>query len=439
MKLSIVAALLSAHAVVPAAAGFIPQQNSQASSVRGSVMLRGAAPAVQNEDLDKIVADSPLLSLHRTISEIESISNDESKVGEALVKYLEEHGYTAEKQVVPVEEDANSTAERFNVWAYPNGNPQPKVILTSHIDTVPPHIPYTLHAPEGEFDRANVRIMGRGTVDAKASVAAQITAALNYREANPDAAIGLLFVVGEEVGGTGMVHFSDSDLNTTPPFFRTLIFGEPTELKLVDGHKGNVRFTVEAKGLAAHSGYPWLGHSAVSEILPVLSRIDELGDIPVEEGGLPASEKYGRTTLNIGTIKGGAAGNIVPVSASASVTVRLAAGTVEEAQETIKRAVSDVSGGSQNITVTFPNDKAYPPTDLDVDAEGFEVMTVNYGTDIPKLTIHNEGTDIQVKKYLYGPGSIFVAHGVDEGLTIGDLEEAVEGYGRLIEAGIKRS
>ncbi|OAX78851.1 hypothetical protein ACJ72_06838 [Emergomyces africanus] len=435
MKISHLAAVLSVQIISPVTAGYLLQDVISANTIDDTFVSRA-----QNEDLDKIVSDSPLLSLHRTICEIESISNHESAVGEALIKYLEEHDFTTEKQMVPVDEDDNSTDKRFNIWAYPKGSPQPKIILTSHLDTVPPHIEYSLHAPEGEgdFDRANVTIKGRGTVDAKASVAAMIIAALDHLKDNPDVPVGLLFVVSEEKGGTGMVHFSGSDLNTSPPFFHTVIFGEPTGLSLVDGHKGNLLVKIDAKGISAHSGYPWLGHSAIYEILPVLSRIDELGNIPVEDGGLPSSEKYGRTTLNIGTMKGGAAGNVVPACASASIAVRLAGGTVEDAQDIIRKAVHDASGGSKNITINFPDSKAYPPVDLDTDVDGFDVITVNYGTDIPKLEIHDEGFDVKVKRYLYGPGTIFVAHGADEGLTVGDLEKAVDGYSKLINAAIKR-
>ena len=56
---------------------------------------------------------------------------------------------------------------------------------------------------------------------------------------------------------------------------------------------------------------------------------------------------------------------------------------------------------------------------------GFDTIVVNYGTDIPHLAGDH-------KRYLYGPGSIMVAHGANEQVTVGDLEGAVEGYRRLI-------
>lgn len=62
---------------------------------------------------------------------------------------------------------------------------------------------------------------------------------------------------------------------------------------------------------------------------------------------------------------------------------------------------------------------------------GFDTIVANYGTDIPYL----KG---DFKRYLYGPGSILVAHGDDEALTVGDLEAAVEGNKKLILYGLKQ-
>lgn len=81
--------------------------------------------------------------------------------------------------------------------------------------------------------------------------------------------------------------------------WKTVIFGEPTELKLASGHKGILIFTVKAHGKAGHSGYPWLGQSANSMLLPALVALQKLE--------LPSSKKYGNSTLNIGQIRGGVA------------------------------------------------------------------------------------------------------------------------------------
>ncbi|KAJ5328555.1 hypothetical protein N7452_008945 [Penicillium brevicompactum] len=392
-------------------------------------------PNYSQTQLDDIISESPLLSLHRDLVSIESLSGNEHEVGLFVAQFLESQNFTVIKQEVPPVKGQEDAKTRYNIYALPKSSEQPpSVILTSHIDTVPPFIPYSVHQPqESTFDAEDLIIAGRGSVDAKGSVAAQIFATLETLEENPDAGLGLLFVVGEEIGGDGMKFFSDSKLNEKDAF-KTLIFGEPTEAALVSGHKGMLGFQILAHGSAAHSGYPWLGKSAVSAILPALARVDILGDIPAEEGGLPASPKYGPTTLNIGKVRAGVATNVVPSEAMADVAVRLAEGTPEEAREIIRRAVKDATKDVEaEVVVDFESHpESYSPQDLDVDVEGFDVTTVNYGTDVPNLAVASG-----VKRYLYGPGSIFVAHGDNEALTVRQIKEAVVGYKKLIQAALE--
>jgi acetylornithine deacetylase len=410
-----------------------PQSPLAVADIPTTLGHSDAVTEFSQNSLDNIINASPLLSFHRDLVSIESISENEGAAGAFVADFLEAHSFTVIKQ--PVETDA-----RFNVFAFPKSHQAqgPQILLTSHIDTVPPFIPYSLHRDGNDTDERNIVISGRGTVDAKGSVAAQIFAVLDTLASQPSAPLGLLFVVGEETGGDGMKAFSQSPrLNPSPSPLHTVIFGEPTEASLVAGHKGMLGFEVVAHGRAAHSGYPWLGESAVSAILPALARVDKLGDIPAEEGGLPASDKYGRTTVNIGRMEGGVAANVVPSSARAKVAVRLAAGTHDEAREIVLKAVRDTTHGDDKVEVTFSLE-GYGPQDLDTDVPGFEVTTVNYGTDVPNLQLHPR-EDGKVRRYLYGPGSIHVAHGDNEALTVGQLEEAVTGYKKLIQAALDRS
>lgn len=114
-------------------------------------------------------------------------------------------------------------------------------MLTSHIDTVPPFFGYRI---EGN------RIYGRGSVDDKNCVAAMVTALeeLYAENAVKDGDVALLFVVEEEVGGPGM-QFANEHLNVKT--WESVIFGEPTEMKLGVGHKGIILFNYEVKGKAA--------------------------------------------------------------------------------------------------------------------------------------------------------------------------------------------
>ena len=263
-------------------------------------------------------------------------------------------------------------------------------------------------------------------MDAKGSVATQIIAVntlISSGKINPDD-VSMLYVVGEETGGDGMRAANDLDLKP-----QTVIFGEPTEGKLASGHKGNLGVTIQAKGKAGHSGYPWLSRSANEILVKVLAALMELAQ------NLPKSDKYGATTINLGRIEGGVAANVVAQNATASLAVRIANGSPRLIKAEISNAVDiavqpfleDEMPAWEVVDVIFAN-KGYGPVDIDADVPGFENITVNYGTDIPWFlkTVKDQ------KRYLYGPGSILVAHSDHEMLTEGQLWDAVEGYQKLV-------
>ncbi|KAI5195525.1 Zn-dependent exopeptidase [Aureobasidium subglaciale] len=355
-----------------------------------------------------------LISLHRHLISTESISGNEYDVGKWLSKHLKHEGWAIETQMV------NGDKSRLNILAYPGKVRNADLLISSHIDTVPPFYPYKIQSNDSE-----TIISGRGSVDAKASVAAQIIATkklLAEKKLKPDD-VALLYVVGEEVHGDGMR--AANALKLTP---KTIIFGEPTEGKLATGHKGMLGFTLNAFGKAAHSGYPWLGRSANEVLVKALTALMQLS---LE---LPKSEKYGFTTINLGKIEGGVAGNVVAQNASAQIAIRIAAGTPDEigkrVQEVIKAATNEFKTpgheDEEMFEIVFAG-KGYAPVDIDHDVEGFGTITVNYGTDIPNL----DKLDGQ-KRYLYGPGSILVAHSDHEAITLSDLETAVKDYEKLI-------
>ena len=262
-------------------------------------------------------------------------------------------------------------------------------------------------------------------MDAKACVAAQIIAVNNLISSDrvPKSALSLLFVVGEETGGDGMR--AANALHLAPS---AIVFGEPTEGKLASGHKGLLGFTLHAKGKAAHSGYPWLGRSANEVLVKALAALMNVA------GELPRSEKYGSTTVNIGRIEGGVAANVIAETASASIAVRLAAGTPNESRtkiaDAVKAAVAefDQDDGEEVIDIEWTSE-GYGPVDIDADVDGFETITVNYGTDIPNF--ENFAGKNQ-KRYLYGPGSILVAHSDHEALMAEELLKAVKDYEKLV-------
>ncbi|KAI8628078.1 Zn-dependent exopeptidase [Xylariaceae sp. FL1651] len=363
-----------------------------------------------------------LVSLHKSLVEISSITGNENEVGNFLVNYLTERHFVAQLEFLPpsiVSDDDEPAKPRFNVlaWPGPKRHPSPKVLVSSHIDTVPPFIPYSRSDDEPGADTV---IAGRGSVDAKGSVAAQIMAVfelLRVQSVNPEDVM-LLFVVGEERTGDGMRYFSDtlSSLDP-PPKFQAAIFGEPTEGKLACGHKGFFGCTITAHGKAGHSGYPWLGKSATE----VLMR----GLIKILDTDLGSSDDFGNTTINVGTIQGGVAPNVISETAVARIAGRVAIGPELEGGKVVAQRVQEVLKSVDEEAFELSCTNGYGVVQCECEVEGFETITVNYGTDVANLKGNHT-------RYLYGPGSILVAHGADEAIKLKDLEAGVEDFKKLI-------
>ncbi|KAI0146847.1 Zn-dependent exopeptidase [Xylariaceae sp. FL1272] len=369
-----------------------------------------------------------LLALHKSLVEISSITSNETTVGHWLADYLEDQGFSTYLQYIPSGDDVNKGPKpRFNVIAKPWPKHQssiesPKVIVSSHIDTVPPFIPYS--CPDDPPNSDTV-IAGRGTVDAKASVAAQITAVIELLSSGSIDAdnIVLVYVVGEERSGDGMKYFSKSLLPLDPPpNIKAAIFGEPTEGKLACGHKGITSCTVKANGKAGHSGYPWLGKSATE----ILMR----GMVKVLDTDLGSSAEFGNTTVNVGLLEGGVAPNVIPEMAEATMAVRVAIGPEEKGGSIVGERIRDVLKGVDEDAFDVNCVAGYGVVKCECEVDGFETITVNYGTDVPNLAGNHT-------RYLYGPGSILVAHGADEAIKVSDLETGVEDFKKLILHALK--
>jgi acetylornithine deacetylase len=326
------------------------------------------------------------IQLTRRLVDIESITYNEGAVGAFLAGFLAAHGFAVEKMPVEQNVESRSTSERFNVYACVPGQ-TPDVVFSTHMDTVPPFIP---SSEDEEF------IYGRGSCDAKGIIAAQIAAAEKLREEGFGA--GLLFVVGEERDSAGA-----KAADPHAPGSRFLINGEPTDNRIALASKGALRAVIRASGKMAHSAYPELGESATHKMVEALHRILA---IP-----LPVLDDVGPSTLNIGTISGGHAPNVIADHAEAQILVRLV-GPSEETRRAIEQAVEGLATVDFTLEIPFKRLRA---------VKGLPTMVAAFTTDVPWLG--NWGEPV-----LLGPGSIHVAHTPKEKLAKKELLTAVDLY-----------
>ena len=352
-----------------------------------------------------------VLSLHKALVNIPSVSGNENAITHWLRDYLESLHYHVHLQELPLSDVTGATGsiKRYNLLASQDPSLKTPILLTTHYDTVPPFTPY-----KRTYESGKHILHGRGSNDAKASLAAQVIALTDLIRSDKLAAdkASLLFVADEEVHGLGMR--TANSLNEDGQW-KAVIFGEPTESRLITGHKGIAIFELVAEGRDAHSGYPWLGESAIDMLIPALAALR------TAEGKLPSSEAVGNSTLNIGTIQGGVAGNVVAAHAKAQVAIRVGGGTVDEVRSVITTAVKELD---PRIQVQWSGN-GYGPVICDTDINGFELSSVNYGTDVPNLKGDH-------RRYLWGPGSILSAHSDHESIEEQELIDAVSAYQKLV-------
>jgi acetylornithine deacetylase len=312
---------------------------------------------------------------------IPSVTGSERDYADALARELGALGLGVERQEL--------APGRFNVLA--RGARAPEVVFGTHLDTVPPYF-----GPRED----SAAVHGRGSCDAKGPALAMIEAARRLL-ASSEERFGFLFTCGEETDSAGAALANERLADPWRPRFT--IVGEPTENRFVGAHKGVYKAELVAHGVAGHSSQA-IGPSAIHELVHALERLlaQDWGTHRLLGGG----------TLNVGTIQGGVAANVVADRAVASVLLR----AVEEPDVT-ERKLRACLGAAVDLQKPY---KSYGPTEFHVPA-GHTPIAVAFGTDAPHLKRWG-------KPLLYGPGRILDAHTDHECISKRSFEQAVHDY-----------
>jgi len=268
---------------------------------------------------------------------------------------------------------------------------EPQLLFSTHLDTVPPFIP-----PR----RSGDLLSGRGTCDAKGQIAAQL-ATIKELLSRGHTNLGWLGVIGEETDSIGAA--AAEDLAPQLSKCVAVINGEPTENKLATGQRGSLQLLMSTKGVAAHSGMPELGHSAIWPMVDWLHRMRNLQS--------DTDADLGPEIWNVGTLNGGTAPNVIPAHSQARVFVRSVPGSTFEDRA---RAIAPEEGNLEQLSFT-------PPEVFDR-IPGFEHAVVPFGSDAPRLRQIVGGKKVA----LCGPGTIKVAHTLDEHITGAEMEQGFE-------------
>lgn len=321
------------------------------------------------------------IAFTRRLIDIPSPTDHEAAVGAFLFDELTRLGYACRKQDV--------TSDRFNVFASAGG--RPRVVLNSHIDTVPP---WFESSEDDDF------VYGRGACDTKGVISAMIAAGERLR-AGGIGDFAFLLVVGEETDSIGAksANVAFHDLGS-----EYVLVGEPTESTFARASKGALTIFATFAGKAGHSAYPERGDSAINKMVNAIAEINA--------ANWGTHDVLGSATVNVGVVQGGEKPNVIAAEAECQMIFRTV-GDPEEVRVKVEALLTKHGG---RITVARGNAPQFM-----IVPDGMPSTVVAFNTDVPHLGALG-------KPLLFGPGSILDAHGVNEKIRKRELMDAVNRY-----------
>ncbi len=303
-----------------------------------------------------------------------------------------------------------------------------RVVLAPHMDTVGhAAMPESLFQPKRKGDK----LFGRGSCDTKGSIAAMLTALLNVASGSARPKVTeIIFaaLVDEENNQSGSRALLKNGFRAD-----LAIVGEPTRLKVITAHKGDLWLTLRTRGKAAHGSQPELGRNAIHAMAQVVEWLetDYAACLAKKSHGL-----LGPATVNVGSIRGGTQPNIVPDCCEISVDRRTIPGETNAAVIRELRSLLRANGLAAEVT----DDKSAAPC---------WPMETNFRIPLVKLLMRTMGqpspmgvryfSDASVfarggtPAVLFGPGDIAQAHTTDEWISLHSLESATQLLTRFLK------
>lgn len=320
----------------------------------------------------------------------DSTSGKERELAEQLAVALCEKASCSVKKM----EVGDGTFNLLFSW----GNPQ--VYLCTHLDTVPPYMAPTFET----LENGDVKIMGRGSCDAKGQIFSMYSACIEL-ERSGYTNFALLLLAGEETGSFGAKAFTAQEEGG-----EWVIVGEPTDNKMVSASKGTKAFDVTILGKSCHSGYPEQGVSAVERFVDFMNELRKIE--------FPCDEMMGVTTYNVGKLESPNPQNVL----SDHLYFRLYFRTTQASDHLVVDTLNGMA--CENIRIkALGGDTPMSYKTLD----GFDTTTVAFGSDAPRLTRFKH-------RSLCGPGSILVAHQDNEYVLLSQLEKARDQYVAMVKS-----
>ncbi len=380
---------------------------------------------------------APNYSSAELLARLVSFDTTSHKTNLPLIRFVEDylalHGIGCD--LIP-----NEDGQKANLYTTIGPSGKSGVCLSGHTDVVPvtgqawDTDPFTLEEKNGRY-------YGRGTTDMKGFLACVLAAVPAFQGANLKTPIHIAFSYDEEIGCVGVrPMLTEFGGKLVQPAIT--IVGEPTNMGVVDAHKGPVRWAVEIKGRAAHSSMAPLGVNAITYAGRLM---EELGKIETELKAAPIDDRFDPpfATLQITKIEGGTASNIVPVNCTFGFEIRALPGLDIDAITSRlthfieTECLPEMRGVAPEADITLAVTNQVPPFNADANAGAVELAATltgsNRTTAVSYATEAGLFQDARAPAVVCGPGDIAQAHTANEWLSLDQLKRCEDFMLRLAE------
>ncbi|PUA18894.1 acetylornithine deacetylase [Glaciimonas sp. PCH181] len=343
----------------------------------------------------------------------------------ALIDFIRTYlaGYGIESEL-----HFNETRDKANLFATIGPRDRGGVVLSGHTDVVPTD-GQNWTKPPFEMVEEDGRLYGRGTADMKSFIAVVLALVPDFVKMDLQLPIHLAFSYDEEIGCLGVRSLLAS-LSQRPIKPIACIIGEPTEMRVVSGHKGKMAMRCKVHGTEGHSAYAPYGVNAIEYAAKLINRLSQLGE-KLAEGEINPRFDPPFSTLQTGTIQGGRALNMIPGECRFDFEVRtlplfdpqcVADDIKHFAQQELLPKMQKKSAASD---ISFDLLSSYPgldsPDDLSIVRLLKMIMgseraeTVSYGTEGGLFTAAG------IPTVVCGPGSMAQGHQPDEFIAVAQV------------------
>ncbi len=347
--------------------------------------------------------------------------------------YLLQHGVLATRITTP-------EGDKASVFATIGPHDIGGIALSAHTDVVPvdgqswDSDPFTLRIDDGKW-------YGRGTSDMKGFIACALAAVPDFKRRQLATPVHLAFSYDEEIGCIG-VRPMIAKFGALLPKPRLVIVGEPTSMRVVDAHKGPVRWQVEITGRAAHSSMAPLGVNAITYAARIIAELERL------EAELKISTRNDRfdppyASLQVTRIEGGTASNIIPLSCRFGFEVRATPGLdIDGVERRVKafidtECIPNMRRVAPEADITIVRANAVPPFGADRDSEivtlALKLAGQNDTAAVSYATEAGLFQDAGSPSIVCGPGDIAQAHTANEWIAASEIAACMAFMKRLAD------